>query len=194
MTIKLRLFYIVLVANILALFGLIITLLFPKTRIWPPPRKRSWQFWYTWILYYVGMIGVPILGILDWETLNFIPWARFLIGGSLIFIAIPLAIWSVRTLGVDQTSGLKGILVTWGPYHYTRNPQYLANIFFFTGVILITSSSMSLKTGILVILWFVLAPFSEEPWLRQQFGKKFDEYCSDVPRFIDLRSFRSKQE
>lgn len=190
---KLILFTIVLLANLLVLFGLFITLFFPKTRIWPPPGKRSWQFWSTWILGTIGMIGVPVVGILDSETLGYTHWSRFLIGGSLILFAVPFAIWAIRTLSVHQTSGLKGTLVTRGPYQYTRNPQYVADILLYIGVILITSSFMALMTGILVILWFALAPFSEEPWLQQQFGKQYEEYCNNVPRFIGLRSFQSKR-
>ncbi|MFQ6068864.1 MAG: methyltransferase family protein [Candidatus Bathyarchaeia archaeon] len=68
----------------------------------------------------------------------------------------------------------------------------MADILLYMGVILITSSFMALITGILVILWFALAPFSEEPWLQQQFGKQYEEYCKKVPRFIGLRSFKFK--
>lgn len=32
--------------------------------------------------------------------------------------------------------------------------------------------------------------FSEEPWLRQQYGKTYEDYCKEVPRFIGLRSFK----
>lgn len=183
-------FTIVFVATLVALTGCIINLFFPKIRIWPPPEKRSWQFWFTWILAPIGMIGVPVIGILDMGTLGFNHWSRFLIGGSLILFAIPFAIWAIRMLSVHQTTGLKGTLLTKGPYKYTRNPQYVADILLYTGIILVTNSFMALITGILVILWFVLTPFSEEPWLQQQFGKQYEEYCKNVPRFIDLRSFQ----
>jgi protein-S-isoprenylcysteine O-methyltransferase Ste14 len=41
-----------------------------------------------------------------------------------------------------------------------------------------------------MVLWFVMAPLSEEPWLGQQFGKPYEEYRKNVPRFIGLRSFK----
>jgi len=190
---KFLLFFIVLSANLLVLFGLIVSILSAKTRIWPPPRMRSWQFWVTWFLVYTGMIGVLLVGILDWETLGYVHWFRYLLGGSLILFAVPFTIWAVRTLGLHQSSGLKGMLITGGPYRYTRNPQYVACILLYVGVILITSSFMAFITGMLVILCFVLAPLSEEPWLLQQFGKRYEEYCREVPRFIGFRSLRSRK-
>jgi uncharacterized protein YndB with AHSA1/START domain len=32
-----------------------------------------------------------------------------------------------------------------------------------------------------------MAPFAEEPWLREQLGPGFDEYAAVVPRFFDWR-------
>ena len=43
------LFNLVLVIALLEVLALIFTLLFPKYRVWPPPKKKSWQFWYTWV-------------------------------------------------------------------------------------------------------------------------------------------------
>jgi protein-S-isoprenylcysteine O-methyltransferase Ste14 len=186
-------FTLVLSANILLIVGVLISILLPKYRLWPPPRKHSWQFWFIWILDGIGMIGVPVVGVLDWETISYTHWSRFLIGCPLILFGIIFSLWAIRTLSVHQSFGLKGTLVTSGPYQYTRNPQYIADIFSYTGIILVTSSSMALITGTLVVLLFLLLPFSEEPWLRQQFGKQYEEYCRNVPRFIGLQSFRSSK-
>jgi len=41
---------------------------------------------------------------------------------------------------------------------------------------------------------FVMAPLSEEPWLKQQFGKPYEAYRKNVPRFIILRSFKLKKQ
>ncbi len=191
---KLIIFIVVLATDILGLVGLIINLRFPETRIWPPPRKRSWQFQLVWILATVGMVGVPVVGILDWGTLGLDHSSRYLIGGALLLFAVPFALWAIGTLSLRQSLGLKGKLLTKGPYRYTRNPQYVANILVFVGVILITNSLMALMTGVLQMLWFVLAPFSEEHWLQQQFGKQYEEYCKNVPRFVGFRSFQSRSK
>jgi len=95
-----------------------------------------------------------------------------------------LALWGVVTLGIHASQGLGGDLVREGPYRFTRNPQYVGDIAIIIGYIVFSNSRMALIAGLLGIGWFVLAPFVEEPWLRARFGDAYDEYVSEVPRFI----------
>ena len=190
---KLIVFVVLLVLTTSFSLGLLIHLGYPKLRMWPPPGKTSWQFWFVWILYTVGAIGVSVIGILDWGTLELDHWSLALIGAGLLLFAVALGEWGVRTLNVHQTLGLKGALLTKGPYRFSRNPQYVAEILIYSGIILVTGSFEALIIGIIMMLWFVMAPLSEEPWLAQQFGEPYEEYRQNVPRFIGLRSFRLKK-
>jgi protein-S-isoprenylcysteine O-methyltransferase Ste14 len=187
---KFVLFAVILVVNFLLLFGVAISALFPKFRIWPPPRRKSWQFWISWVFSVVDMGGVALVGILDLETLGYIQWSHFLIRGLMILIGGSFACWGTHTLSMHQSLGLRGKLVTNGPYKFTRNPQYLGFILLYAGVVFATSSFMALVTGTIIAVVFVILPFSEEPWLLQQYGKPYEEYCKKSPRFIGLRSFR----
>ena len=194
MAFHLYIYVIVLIAGLMGVFGLILTLVFPKLRIWPPPSKGSWQFWYTWLLTAIWVPGPIVIGILDWNTFLYDHWSRFVIGGLLASFGVFFILWGARTLGSQQSLGLKGRLLAKGPYQYTRNPQYVGDFLFFTGIILITNSFMALVAGILAILWFALAPFAEEPWLRQQFGEVYEQYCKKVPRFLGRDSLRRKSD
>lgn len=185
------LFAIVLMADFLLLVCVAISIFFPRFRIWPPPKKNSWQQWISWILFAVDMFGVPVLGILDFESIGQGYWARFLIGGAAILVGFAFDIWAIRILTAQQSLGAKGRIVKEGPYEHTRNPQYVGFILVYTGIILATYSFMALATGVLIILLFLVLPFSEEPWLRQQYGEPYIEYCKNVPRFIGVRSFKS---
>ena len=178
----------------LLLFGVAISIVFPKRRIWPPPTKDSWQFWVSWICSAIGMTGSPFVGILDFETLGHRHWILLFIGGLAILMGGGIAIWGTTTLSAHQSLGLKGKLMTDGPYQYSRNPQYVGFILMYGGIILFTFSLMALLTGTMVMLVFAVLPFSEEPWLRQQYGAAYDDYCRDVPRFIGLRSFKQRLE
>ena len=93
-------------------------------------------------------------------------------------------LWALRTLTINTSLGLKGKLVTAGPYRYSRNPQYVGVILFFSGTILLYNSFYAFVTGIIGIIWFVLTPFIEESWLKEQFKEEYDEYRKKVPRFI----------
>ncbi|MFQ5832540.1 MAG: methyltransferase family protein [Candidatus Thorarchaeota archaeon] len=182
-------FTFLLLAELFFLPGLLISIISPKYRVWPPPHKRSWQFWYVWILAIIGMVGVPIIGIIDWGSLHIGGPVIAVAGITLIATGMALAVWGVRTLSSDQSMGMKGEFITRGPYRYTRNPQYLGDVLLMIGIVLVTDSVMALVTGTLAILWFLLAPLAEEPWLSEQFGEEYEQYCRRVPRFVSLRSF-----
>jgi len=182
------LIYTVLLSDILLLLGVAFSVGFPRYRIWPPPSRSSWQYWTSWIFITISSVGVPVIGLLDWESLGPIHWARFVVGGLLTLVFAFLIYWGVRTLSLHQSLGLKGKLITTGLYKYTRNPQYLALILFYISVILVTSSYLAFLTGSLLILMYAITPLSEEPWLEALFGVEYLEYRERVPRFVGLRS------
>ena len=184
------LFGFILVADFLLLLTIAVSILFPKFRIWPPPKKDSWQQWVSWLLFTIDMFGVPLIGILDFESLGYGHWSRCIVGALLFIIGLGIDIWGTRTLTAQQSLGEKGKIITEGPYRYTRNPQYVGFILLFAGIILVTYSFMALVTRAFVILLFFIIPLSEEPWLRQLYGKPYEEYCKTIPRFVSLRSFK----
>ncbi len=164
--------------------GLALNLRYPRLGLWPPPSAGTWQFWFVWVSYTTSGVGTACIGVLDWGTLGLDHgWFR-VTGVVLLLVAVPLNEWGMRTLSDHQTLGLQGDLVTGGPYRFSRNPQYVAEILSFLGVIVITNSLMGATIGVLVILWFLMAPLAEEPWLIRQFGAQFQAYSSRVPRFL----------
>lgn len=184
------LFGVILVADFLLLLVIVVSISFPKFRIWPPPKKDAWQQWVSWTLFTIGMFGVPIIGILDFGSLGYGHWSRFLAGSLALIVGLGIDIWGTKTLTAQQSLGEKGKIITEGPYRYTRNPQYVGFILMYIGIVLVTNSFMALDTGGFIILLFFLIPFSEEPWLRQQYGKSYEDYCKMVPRFVGFRSFK----
>ncbi len=182
-------FIFVLSGNLLLLFIVQLSILKPKYRIWPPPKKDGWQQLVSWTLFTISMFGVPLLGILDYESLGkSISWIHFLIGSLPIVIGFAIDLWGTKTLSAQQSLGGTGKIITEGPYRLTRNPQYVGFILIYSGIIIATYSVMALVTGLILIVTFFVLPLSEEPWLKQQYGKSFEDYCKRVPRFIGLRS------
>ena len=185
------LFGIVLAADFLMLLVIAISVFFPKSRIWPPPQRDSWQQWVSWTLFTITMFGVPLVGVLDFGSLGAGHWSRFIAGGLLFFAGLSIDLWGTKTLTAQQSLGEKGKIITQGPYAYTRNPQYVGFILMYTGIILVTYSLMALVTGAFLILLFLILPFSEEPWLHQQYGAAYAQYCKTVPRFIGTRTIKT---
>ncbi len=188
-------FSIALISGLLLDASLVLTLLSPRHRVWPPPEgRRSGGFWFTWTLTVVGVLGILTLGILDWGARPWPGWIRFGLGPLLMAAGTAFALWGVRTLSVHAALGLGGELVTGGPYRFSRNPQYVGDIALLIGYGLLTASPRTLLLTLVGALWFVLAPFTEEPWLRERFGPAYDAYAARVPRFLSLRSLRPPRD
>src|SRR5262249_49989372 len=148
--------------------------------------RHSWQFVFNGILSYTTLLGVVVLGLTGWNEFVFPGWAR-VVGGILIASGGAFALWGFVTLGTHASQGLGGGLVASGPYRYSRNPQYVGTVAVLVGYATLSNSALALIAAVLASCWFVALPCAEEPWLRDRFGKGFEEYATRVPRFFSLR-------
>jgi protein-S-isoprenylcysteine O-methyltransferase Ste14 len=81
------------------------------------------------------------------------------------------------------------ILVVKGIYRYTRNPMYLAVLCVLLAEAMLFSSAdlcIYFLCALLAINLFVR--LYEEPHLRKQFGKTYQDYCRVVPRWWITRN------
>lgn len=179
-------FWIVVAAVLMNSATVVLSIVKPDRRVWPPPRRNSWQFVYNGVVSFAGVFGVIALGILDHGSFAVRNPARLLIGGLLMACAT-FGLWGYRTLGVRASQGLGSDLVTTGPYRYSRNPQYLGAIAAVLGWAIICNSRLALVAAALVSGWFVLVPFAEEPWCNEHLGPAYEEYVRKVPRFLGWR-------
>ena len=169
---------------IASLAGAVWSAAVPARRIWPPPGRRSWQYFLTWAGY-CAVCGINLLLLLvHWNSWVFQSPLRFVVGIPLALLGGMLAVWGMVTVGWKNTSGLKGGFVSDGPYRFTRNPQYVGDIVFFIGVGVIANSVFLWIAHLLLALVFVVAPLTEEPWLEEQYGDAYREYRRRVPRFL----------
>ncbi len=166
---------------------LIFSIARPELRFWPPPDQLSWRYQFTRVTGVLGpltLVGVLVLGVLDWDSAVFWHSGRFLFGGVLLSCGGGFALWGYFGLGVRASQGRQEGLVAAGAYRYSRNPQYVGTIVGLLGYAVACNSALTLVTWALWSAWFVMAPFAEEPWLREQLGAPYDEYAAKVPRFI----------
>ena len=59
------LFWAVLAAISLNLATIALSIARPDLRVWPPPRRDSWQFVYNGVVTFTSLLGFLALGILD---------------------------------------------------------------------------------------------------------------------------------
>jgi hypothetical protein len=79
-----------------------------------------------------------------------------------------------------------------GPYALVRNPMYLGRYFLILGALMLAGKPW-LLVAYTVLYYFYMANRvkREEETLRGIFGKGYDEYCAEVPRFVpSVRPFR----
>ena len=75
-------------------------------------------------------------------------------------------------------------LMTTGPYAYTRNPMYVAELALWLGwAILFGSLVVLLGLVVLTVVIILLVP-REERGLERQFGETYRHYQARVPRWL----------
>ncbi|OGP51226.1 MAG: hypothetical protein A2Y79_14565 [Deltaproteobacteria bacterium RBG_13_43_22] len=184
-------FWVTIIAQILATISIIFSILFPAHRIWPPDKSPSWKLYFMWFLFDISTIGIVVVGILDRGSLALPPWMQIVLGVPLSLGGIGFSLWSIIILGPSSTYGNEGTLVLHGPYHISRNPQYVGFIVALIGWSIVTSSWTTILAILVWIVPLVLIPLAEEPWLLKKHGSEYEEYLRKVPRFVSLK--KSKQ-
>ena len=123
--------------------------------------------------------------------LPFVPASvpRFWIGGGLFGFAFALAIWAIGTIrGAGtriETNKPTTVIVTNGPFRFTRNPVYSGMLLGLTGVAIAFDNLWVLAMLVpfyLVIRFGVVA--REEAYLERKFGAVYLRYKSRVRRWL----------
>jgi protein-S-isoprenylcysteine O-methyltransferase Ste14 len=112
------------------------------------------------------------------------------LGGPLVALGFVLA-FSAATLfrskgtEINPISESNKLLVTTGPFRFTRNPMYVGLTTFTLGIALCVGSLPMFAVPVLVFAtanWAHI-PFEEDK-MRRQFGTAYDEYTRQVRRWI----------
>jgi protein-S-isoprenylcysteine O-methyltransferase Ste14 len=107
-------------------------------------------------------------------------------GALLVFLVAVLRTWAaayLRTEVVHDTSQHFEALVADGPFRYTRNPLYLANLPMAAGIGVLASRLGWLFLVMANWLFVYRLIFREEAALRQNQGESYLAYLNAVPRF-----------
>ncbi|MGK9476576.1 methyltransferase family protein [Melioribacter sp. OK-6-Me] len=116
--------------------------------------------------------------------------ASLIVGFIIVLVGEFFRLWGVSYAGSETrtTGGVGGTyLVVSGAFAQVRNPLYFGNLLIYTGIGVM---SMALYPYLLIIaLAFFIWQYSviikeEENYLRKKFGKPYEDYCNQVPRWI----------
>jgi protein-S-isoprenylcysteine O-methyltransferase Ste14 len=107
-------------------------------------------------------------------------------GALLVFLTAALRTWGTAYLHTDivhDTAQHSDALVADGPFRYTRNPLYLANVPMAAGIGVMASRLGWLFLVVANWLFVYRLIFREEEALRQSQGESYLAYFRAVPRF-----------
>ena len=126
---------------------------------------------------------------LGWPQIGWPP-QHMAVGTAIFFAGWVMPVWAFRLFSregteVDPMSDSSRLLVTRGPYRFTRNPMYLG--------LTIAALGMAIWVGAWPMLAAPVALFATANWahipfeeakLRRQFGEAYDAYAGRVRRWI----------
>ena len=124
-----------------------------------------------------------------------------LIAGFIIALAGEMIrFWGVSWAGSEtRTTGSVGgtFLIISGPFAHVRNPLYVGNILMYFGLG-VMSFAIFPYLQIVAILFFIIQYHfiisEEEGYLAKTYGKSYEDYVKNVPRFFPrLTSYKSKE-
>lgn len=116
--------------------------------------------------------------------------ASLLIGFIIAVSGELIRLWGVSWAGSETrtTGGVGGTyLIVSGPFAHVRNPLYVGNILMYLGLG-VMSFAFFPYLQIIALMFFALQYHlivkEEEGYLSKTFGKEYQEYLKNVPRFI----------
>lgn len=148
-----------------------------------PLGERDWRFYVFWGCSHLLNFSLVAVGYLQWRALD-LP-AIALPAGLLVFaVGLAIVIAASLDLGIEETQGMTGSLQTGGLYRYSRNPQYVGYVLATVAFPVWTGAPWTIPLAGIYLLWWLVFPLAEEPWLRAEYGAAYERYAERVPRFV----------
>ncbi len=143
-----------------------------------------------WVFVLAYLVGVGLQFLFRPDSVSEELRRLSLICGIVLFtISGVNAGWSLFIFHKAHTTTTPGeksaMLVTWGPYRFSRNPMYVSLTLAYLG-----EAGMLAQIWPLVVLPFTLAYINwvviplEESKLKEVFAEKYERYCASVRRWI----------
>jgi protein-S-isoprenylcysteine O-methyltransferase Ste14 len=115
--------------------------------------------------------------------------ALVIVAWMMLVIGIALFLWALGVFLVARTGVMlqkpATVLMTSGPYAWSRNPQYVAFLAMYAGAALLANTLWPIVLLPSVLILMVGAVIArEERYLRATFGRSYEEYCRRVRRWI----------
>ena len=114
----------------------------------------------------------------------------WMVGFLPLLLGVGLYLWCAGAFtfigkGTPAPIDAPKVLVIQGPYHWVRNPMYIAVLSVVIGEAILFRSFLLLGYALLVgLVVHMFVVFVEEPSLRRQFENSYETYLRTVPRWL----------
>jgi protein-S-isoprenylcysteine O-methyltransferase Ste14 len=143
---------------------------------------------WVFVLGYLIGIGLQLLAPAHAGSAQ-LPTVLPVAGAVLFVVGAGIAGWSLILFARARTTTVPGepskILMTRGPYRFTRNPMYVGLVLAYlgeAGMLLQIWPLVPLLFAVAYVNWFVIPV--EERSLGQMFAERYSQYCARVRRWI----------
>lgn len=147
---------------------------------YPPPILYVIGFGIGWLLHR----SWPLALFSNGRSKSAVLSGWLLIGLALVILAVALITFLRHRRGIYPNQPATGIVRS-GLYRFSRNPMYVALAILYVGIVLLTNllwPLLLLPLVLLVLQKTVIA--REERYLKEAFGKSYEQYCRQVRRWI----------
>jgi protein-S-isoprenylcysteine O-methyltransferase Ste14 len=132
----------------------------------------------------VGLVIGTALHLFYSKTLFQLVWIGHVIGWPFIIIGLGLCTWSVLE-AKEMIISAPNLLLTSGPYAFSRNPMYVGWTLIYSGVALTVNSVWIILFLPAVFLYIHFVDIQkEERFLDEQFGEEYRQYQKRVRRYF----------
>ncbi len=117
----------------------------------------------------------------DWRVAGLIGAGLIVLGQVIRAVTVGL-VYIIR--GGREGKVYAEDLVTEGMFSHCRNPLYVGNYLGIVGAVIASNSVVAATVGGLgFFITYLAITLAEEKFLRGKFGRGYDEYCAQVPRY-----------
>ena len=130
-----------------------------------------------------GLVPLPlVLLMIVWSEPT---RASFLYGGGIILLGVAVRFWAAGYIKKYRVYEVQAdALVTAGPYAHVRNPLYWGNFLIGLGFCVVANWWPAYPLFIAMYVYVYAAVVThEESHLAELFGRAYQQYCAQVPRF-----------
>ncbi len=165
---------------------LALNLRLPRLGLWP--SASGWRHHAAFGLFRLFCGATVVFALSEVWVNGWGHWVRYAIGVPIMVLSFGITLRGYRFLGLDNTYCESDGLVTSGMYAYSRNPQYVTSVLATVGLGISSGSWLTLALAAVLFLIYFLFVLNEERWLLQGYGRSFQDYMRQTPRFVDERS------